>query len=147
MNKQNNRILFAVHLNQAMAHLEAFYRDHLDSIKEDLKVKDTTLNRATRKSVQKANNEIYERIKKRLDNLIRTNYRFLDEYESNLSESSVEVLESIGEKSDKLIELSIDNSEDMSILLGLYSSGKLNDFLKQIKQRDNVAQDTIVGKD
>lgn len=131
-----NKILFAIHLDQAMSYFEGFYRESLADEKERLLAAGKELKREKRKSYEKKVKKIMKNSEKETNTFLKDNYRFIEQIEKNMSEEHQDSLEHLCVKVGELMELLMDNNhnEDINILLSLYKQGHLNDFLTKIKK-------------
>ena len=135
-----NKVLFAIHLDQAMSYFEGFYRESFKDEEKRLMEAGEKMNREQRKSYKKKVDKIISNSKKETKTFLKDNYRFIEQIENNMSPENQDSLEHLCIKVGELMELLMDNNhnEDVNILLSLYKEGHLNDFLNKIK---NDAED------
>lgn len=142
-----DRILFAIHLDQAMSHYEGFYRESLEEEKERLIAIGKDYKRKERKAYEKKVDKMIKDENKNVSKFLKDNYRYLEQIENNMTEDSQDRLENLCVKVGELMELLMNNAhnEDINILLSLYKEGKLTPFLDKVKE--NLDKQTQDAKD
>lgn len=132
------KLKFVMHLDQAMANYEGFYREDLEhEIKKVGDIKSSTgfTNRKEKQEAIKFQKARVESMRKSIKQYRRVNYNLLDIVSENLKEESVTKLEGVGEVIDNITKELFDPKKnlDMSILLTAYFEGQLDDMLNKIK--------------
>jgi len=133
------KLKFIMHLDQAMANYEGFYREDLDeqvNKLDEIKGSDGFKNRKEKSEAFKFQKDKVKAMRKSIKNYKNINYKLLDIVNSNMGESSTDRLEGVGEVIDNIVNELFDNEKnlDMSILLTAYFQGELNDVLTKIKK-------------